>query len=106
MRYLPLSATTVALLLVGTSGPALSEDMTETFSQYARQCILISDGSVRAYIPKLVRSGETGALATPCNPKTEVEVIFRAPGSGPSGGKGDTGPAGPEGPRGPAGSPS
>lgn len=102
MRNLPLSATTIALLLAGASSPAMAKGLTDNqiFSEYVRECILISDGSVRAYLPQMVEDGKTGALATPCNPDTEIEVIFNAPGRGPDGSQGDPGPAGPMGPEG------
>ena len=105
MRYLPLSATTIALLLAGATSPAMSKSLTDSqiFSQYVRLCVDTSNGSVRAYIPGKVLDGETGALATPCDPATEIEVIINAPGRGPQGSRGDTGATGPQGPQGPQG---
>lgn len=97
MRYLPLSATTLAVLLAGTTSPVMAKSLNDNqiFSQYARLCILISDGSVRAYE---VGDGADGALATPCDPATEIEVITNPPRAGAQGEPGDAGPAGPQGP--------
>lgn len=122
MKNLTLSATSVAVILAGTTGAVVAESgiKSPVFDQYVRECILIKDGSVRAYIPRLTRAGDNGALATPCDPRTEIEVIFRdynpaistgggrgAKGntgpSGPPGAPGPVGPAGPEGPEGPQG---
>lgn len=106
MRYLPLSATAVALLLAGTASPMAQSIKDGTIlAQYVRLCVLVSDGSVRAYIPGKVLDGETGPLATPCNPATEVEIVMNAPGRGPTGSRGPAGPAGPQGEQGPPGSP-
>lgn len=115
-RSLPLSlsTTTIVILLAGATSPAMAASVVKSpiFDQYVRECILIKDGSVRAYIPKLVRSGKTGPLATPCNPATEIEIVFRdnnllysSGGGGGGGSRGATGPAGPPGNDGPAGPP-
>lgn len=116
MRHLALSATSIAVLLSGTTTPLMAKGVNDhqIFDQYVRECILIKDGSVRAYIPRLVRAGQTGPLATPCDPRTEIEIIFRddnpglssggsSGGKGPKGDPGPTGPTGPSGPSGPSG---
>ena len=114
-RSLPLSlsTTTIVILLAGATSPAMAASVVKSpiFDQYVRECILIKDGSVRAYIPKLVRSGKTGPLATPCDPATEIEIVFRdynllhSCGGGGGGSRGPAGPAGPPGNDGPAGPP-
>jgi len=114
-RSLPLSlsTTTIVILLAGATSPAMAASVVKSpvFDQYVRECILIKDGSVRAYIPKLVRSGKTGPLATPCDPATEIEIVFRdnnllhSSGGGGGGSRGPAGPAGPPGNDGPAGPP-
>lgn len=115
-RSLPLSlsTTTIVILLAGATSPAMAASVVKSpiFDQYVRECILIKDGSVRAYIPKLVRSGKTGPLATPCNPATEIEIVFRdnnllysSGGGGGGGSRGPAGPAGPPGNDGPSGPP-
>lgn len=115
MRTLPLCATTVAALLAGTTAAATAAALHQhqVFDDYVRKCVLVADGTVRAYLPVLIRQGATGPLATPCKPGLEVEVIvgndLKPPvfGGGSSrGGAGPTGPQGPDGaagPQGPAG---
>lgn len=113
MRNLSLSTTTMAIILAGVTSPAMAQSLVKSpiFDQYVRECILIRDGSVRAYIPKLVRAGKSGPLATPCDPRTEIEIIYRdynnlvSGGSSGGGSRGPAGPAGPPGNDGPAGSP-
>lgn len=115
MRYKALSATTVAVFLCGASAPSMAKglDSNQIYSQYVRGCVSLADGSVRAYIPQWVRSDKPGPLAEPCNPATEMEVLFSLPAeltwnlqnSGGGGGTGPAGPAGPAGPQGPPGPP-
>lgn len=113
MRSLSLSTTSIAILLAGVTSPAMAQSVVKSpiFDQYVRECILIKDGSVRAYIPKLVRAGKTGPLATPCDPRDEIEIVFRdynnlvSGGSSGGGSRGATGPAGPPGNDGAAGPP-
>ncbi len=114
-RSLPLSlsTTSIVILLAGATSPAMAASVVKSpiFDQYVRECILIKDGSVRAYLPKLVRSGKTGPLATPCDPVTEIEIVFRdynllhSAGGGGGGSRGPAGPAGPPGNDGPVGPP-
>lgn len=110
MRTLPLSATTIAVLLTGITPAAMAAGLHQhqLFDEYVRKCVLVADGSVRAYLPMLIQRGSKGPLATPCRPKLEVEVVFgndrRPPTSGSGGnGNGSVGPTGPQGPDGASG---
>lgn len=118
MRTLPLSATTIAVLMAGITPAAMAAGVHQhqVFDEYVRKCVLVADGSVRAYLPMLIRQGAKGPLATPCRPKLEVEVVLgnerRLPTSGSGGnGNGSVGPIGPQGldgasgPQGPDGAP-
>lgn len=107
MRTLPLCATTIAVLLAGTTaGSSLAAGLHQhqVFDEYVRKCVLVADGTVRAYLPGLIRQGVKGPLATPCKPEREVEVIIgndlRPPRFGGGGGGGPAGLAGPQGPDG------
>lgn len=107
MRMLPLSATTIAVLLSGATPAAMAAGLHQhqVFDEYVRKCALVADGSVRAYLPMLIQRGAKGPLATPCRPELEVEVIVgndkRPPTSGSGGsGSGSVGPTGPQGPDG------
>jgi hypothetical protein len=104
MRTLPLSATTIAVLLTGITPAAMAAGVHQhqVFDEYVRKCVLVADGSVRAYLPMLIKRGAKGPLATPCRPKLEVEVVVgndkRPPTSGSGGsGSGSVGPTGPKG---------
>jgi len=113
MRTLPLSATTIAVLLAGATPAAMAAGLQQqqVFDEYVRKCVLVADGSVRAYLPMLIKRGAKGPLATPCRPELEVEVIVgnkRPPtasssGSSSRGSVGPTGPQGPDGASGPQG---
>ena len=104
MRTLPLSATTIAVLMAGITPAAMAAGVHQhqVFDEYVRKCVLVADGSVRAYLPMLIKRGAKGPLATPCRPKLEVEVVVgndkRPPTSGSGGsGSGSVGPTGPKG---------
>lgn len=104
MRTLPLSATTIAVLLTGITPAAMAAGVYQhqVFDEYVRKCVLVADGSVRAYLPMLIKRGAKGPPATPCRPKLEVEVVVgndkRPPTSGSGGsGSGSVGPTGPKG---------
>lgn len=119
MRNLPLSATTIAALLAGTTGLSVAAGLqqNQVFDNYVRKCVSIADGSVRAYLPMLIQRGRTGPIATPCDPQTEVEVIVGndqrrssrsstgGGGNGQAGAAGPNGPDGAPGPTGPGGAP-
>ncbi len=70
MRTLSLSATTIAILLSGATSPVMAQQLVDSpiFDQYVRECILIKDGSVRAFVPRLVRNGGSGRWRHPVTP--------------------------------------
>ena len=132
MHTLPLAAAALIAMLASTTNPAFAKSLeqNQVFDDLVRKCVSINDGSVRAFLPSLVAAGQVGALATPCDPGSEVEVILGndqhppgfgtgssrkgatgdagAPGSegspGDYGPPGAPGPIGPTGPVGPTGS--
>ncbi|WP_055047849.1 collagen-like protein [Devosia sp. A16] len=109
MRTLPFGAILIAVLLAGTTAEAMAARLQQkqVFDEQVRKCVLIADGTVRAYLPALIRQGAKGPLATACKKGLEVEVIVgndsKPPVFGGGGGRGGAGPAGPQGPDGAAG---
>jgi hypothetical protein len=102
-----LVALGAAALAPGWAAPALSQDGIEITSTGMRGCISRADGRLRIISMRRV----AGLDAEPCDPATEIEVIFRSTrdgedgtsSSGNSGAQGPQGPEGPEGPEGPQG---
>lgn len=113
-----LPAAALIAMLASTTNAAFAKSLeqNQVFDDLVRKCVSISDGSVRAFLPSLVAAGQVGALATPCDPGSEVEVILgndqRPPGfgtgssrKGATGGAGAPGSEGPSGEDGPSGAP-
>lgn len=88
----------------GWTTPATAQDGIEITSTGMRGCISREDGTLRVISMRRV----AGLDAEPCDPETEIEVIFRSTrdgedGTSSSGNAGLQGPQGSQGPEGPEG---